>query len=123
MIKEVVLVGVGGFVGSVLRYGTSLLMANCVMFSLPLGTFTVNAVGSFTIGLFLSLFSSGSWYYLLVVGLCGGFTTFSTFSAESLAMLKSSNYLNAGIYIGASVLVCIFAVMVGFYVGKRINII
>lgn len=121
MIKEVLLVGMGGFVGSVLRYLVSVAMSGSVTGILPWATFTVNGVGSLLIGIFLAVAGQGSWYFLLVAGFCGGFTTFSAFSAELFAMVRGGNYGQAGIYIVASVAVCILAVWLGMTLGKLIK--
>lgn len=119
MIKEVLLVGAGGFVGSALRYIVSMAMVGS---GLPWATFTVNAMGSLLIGVVIALTGGhGGWYFLLAVGLCGGFTTFSTFSTELFAMVREGNYGQAGIYVAASVAICLLAVWLGLILGKLIT--
>jgi CrcB protein len=121
MVKEVLLVGTGGFVGSALRYLVSIMMSGSAAGMLPWATFTVNGAGSLLIGLFLALMGQGSWYFLLVAGFCGGFTTFSTFSAELFAMVRNGNYGQAGIYIAASIVICVLAVWLGMTLGKMMK--
>ena len=112
--KELLLVFIGGGSGSMLRY----LLGKCIGTSaFPLGTFTVNLVGCFLIGLL------GTWIVrhslspdlrlLLVVGLCGGFTTFSTFSNEALELMRSGQTLLCFAYIVASVALGLIAAYVG----------
>ena len=108
MLREALLVGIGGFAGSVSRYLVSGAMATLnAPFSLPLGTFTVNAAGSLLIGLLLALLDRG------------GFTTFSTFSAEVVQMIRSAHYLQSLLYIAASVALCAVMVWAGLLVGEK----
>ena len=124
MIKEAILVGIGGFVGSISRYLVSMAMIGWLPGAvLPAGTFTVNAVGSFLIGLFLAVIGEGSWYYLCITGFCGGFTTFSTFSAELVGMLRSAHYGQSILYIIASIVICLAAAWLGMYSGNRFNLV
>ena len=120
MVKEILLVGTGGFAGSALRYLVSVAMAGTQVF-LPWGTFTVNAVGSLLIGFLMSVLGQGAWYFLLVAGFCGGFTTFSAFSAELFGMIRSGNYGQAGIYIVLSIVVCVAAVWLGMLIGGKLK--
>lgn len=110
-------VGLGGFAGSVLRYGTGLLTAQWAVAhagKFPVATFTVNVLGSFVIGILLRHFDTASTAHLLgVVGFCGGFTTFSSFSAESLSLFRSGNHTLAFVYIFGSFLLCLGAVWLG----------
>jgi len=121
MIKEVLLVGAGSFFGGISRYLISQLMRPlCGGF--PWGTFTVNIIGCLLIGLLWGWTSRGAytlWGNLfLMVGFCGGFTTFSTFSKESLALLQSGNYTTFAFYSAGSVLIGIIAVLLGLMVTK-----
>ena len=110
-------VGLGGFAGSVLRYGTSVaLSALCAerVGRFPWATLSVNVVGSFVIGLLLQHFETGTARHLLgVVGFCGGFTTFSTFSLESVRLLRSGESHTALLYIGLSLGLCLGATALG----------
>ena len=95
--KAIFLIFIGGGVGSVLRYIASSLLRNSYSPGyFPWGTFVVNIVGCFLIGCFSSLVLKNTinaeMKQLLIIGLCGGFTTFSTFSNESLVLLKDGNY-------------------------------
>ncbi len=112
--KQLLLVFIGGGMGSVLRY----LVGKCISsVTFPWGTFVVNIAGCFLIGLF------GTWIVrnnlptdlrlLLVVGLCGGFTTFSTFSNEALALMRSGQMLLCLAYIICSITAGIIAAYFG----------
>ena len=108
MIRNLLLVALGGAGGSVLRY----LLSN-INTSFPWGTFAVNVLGSFLIGLLVGLMSKGvlspEMKLLLVTGFCGGFTTFSTFANESFSMMKAGDVLLTALYVGASVIIGILA--------------
>lgn len=126
MIKEVILVGIGGFAGSALRYlVSSAIIGTGLNSALPLGTFTVNTAGSLLIGVVLALTSSvgaSGLYFLCAVGFCGGFTTFSTFSAEALALLRAGNFTIASLYIALSVVTCVGATWLGMIIGERLKL-
>ena len=113
MIRNILLVAIGGALGSVARY----LFLGLNVSSWPWGTFAVNIVGSLLIGLFTGMVGKGTlspeMRLLLVTGFCGGFTTFSTFANESLSMMKVGDVLLAALYIGASVTIGILAVWFG----------
>jgi CrcB protein len=83
----------------------------------PVGTFFVNVVGCFLIGVFvrflLNMQTSAELRALLVVGFCGGFTTFSTFSFETVGLIEGGEYARAATYIAGSVLLCIMATFAG----------
>ncbi|MDP4278606.1 MAG: fluoride efflux transporter CrcB [Bacteroidota bacterium] len=121
MYKTLALVFVGGGLGSVFRT----LVGKLFSFAgFPLGTFIVNIVGSLLIGFIYALFSRqviGSDYRLFfAVGFCGGFTTFSTFSNESLHYLRSGQ---SGLFFGyalASVTICLLAVWLGDWIGQKV---
>ena len=120
MLKDFLLVGAGGFAGSALRYGAALFISGCGMHTgrYPLATFAVNFVGSLLIGILFRNLEQGSGLYLLgVVGLCGGFTTFSAFSLEMLQMLRSGDFLYAAGYALISVVIC----LAGVFLGTLIN--
>jgi fluoride exporter len=116
MFKNFLLVGLGGAIGSMLRYAISLLVT---VKQFPYGTFIVNIAGSFIIGAVLALslkneLFSNNWKIFLATGICGGFTTFSAFAAENMALLQSGKYGIALMYILASLLLGIAAVVLGF---------
>lgn len=120
MFKNILIVGLGGAAGSILRY-LATLAGNALHCASWIATLSVNGIGSFLIGLFMAACTSGDWKLMLTVGLCGGFTTYSTFSAQSLEMLRSGNYLNAGAYILGTVVLCLPFVWAGMYVGTKLG--
>ena len=116
MFKNFLLVGLGGAIGSMLRYAISLLVT---VKQFPYSTFIVNIAGSFIIGAVLALslkndMFSNNWKIFLATGICGGFTTFSAFAAENMELLQGGKYGIAFIYIMASLLLGIAAVVLGF---------
>lgn len=123
MIKDILLVGAGSAIGGILR----LLAGRAVMLfsqsAFPLGTFAVNISGSFIIGFLYSQFGktgnlSPAALLFLATGVCGGFTTFSSFSYENLLLLKSGNYMLAGVYILSSIVLGLAAVFAGYWLAK-----
>lgn len=123
MIKTLLLVGTGGFLGSVSRFLASRFMQNYFPSAFPFGTFFVNISGCFLIGLIYgfsersSLLTSG-WKLFLAVGFCGGFTTFSTFANENLALLRDGEFFNFILYTGLSVFIGIAATFLGVLITK-----
>ncbi len=116
MVKNLLLVGLGGGMGSMLRYGTALLI-NTKNF--PWATLAVNIIGSFIIGVVFALtlkvdILSDSWKLFLATGICGGFTTFSAFSLENMGLMQSGKYGLAITYIGLSVILGIIATFLGY---------
>ena len=113
MLRNILLVALGGAIGSVCRY----LLSGMNSASWPWGTFAVNILGSLIIGLLVGLVSKGivsqEMKLLLVTGFCSGFTTFSTFANESFSMMKAGDALQMALYIGASVVIGILAVWAG----------
>ena len=117
MIKSLLLVGAGGALGSIARYAVSMLFAYYAICS-HWATMLVNVIGSFLIGLLIPLLSNGA-HLFAVVGFCGGFTTFSTFSSQALQLFQTGERLSAMIYVTASVVVSIVIVLLGMYVAGR----
>jgi CrcB protein len=119
MLKQVLLVGFGGFIGSVARFFVSRLNLQYDILSIPVGTLTVNVVGSFIIG-FLTGISvksnllSMEWRLFLMVGICGGFTTFSSFSNENLMLMHNGQYFTVLLYTCLSILLGFAAVYLGY---------
>ena len=108
MTRTLILVGLGGGAGSILRYLTSLALTRYYPTTFPLGTLTVNFVGCFLIGLLVGLFErqqllNQDLKFLLVTGLCGGYTTFSAFTSESINLFETNNTILAFGYIGGSI--------------------
>lgn len=111
-------VGIGGFAGAVLRYGVGIGVAALTAArgggKFPVATLAVNVAGSFLISLLGRWIEQESAQHLLgVVGFCGGFTTFSAFSLESVRLLREGHFSTAGLYIGLSLLLCIGAACLG----------
>lgn len=116
MLKNLLLVFIGGGMGSVLRFGVSLVTRHLpAIGNFPIATFIVNILGCFLIGLFAGFSESSQWKFLLAVGFCGGFTTFSTFSMESLALYRNGQFGTMAIYVAASLLVGFAAAALGYY--------
>ena len=118
MIRDIVIVGIGSGIGGICRYLISLAM-NHAGNGFPWGTFAVNVAGCLLIGILwgvTSRFQNGSpsLSLFLMVGFCGGFTTFSTFSKEGLTMLQANNYIMFSLYAIGSVLLGIMAVALGY---------
>ena len=118
MLKNILIVGFGGAAGSILRY-LATLAGSALHCASWIATLSVNGIGSFLIGLFMAACTSGDWKLMLTVGLCGGFTTYSTFSAQSFEMLRAGNYLEGGAYILGTLLLCLVCVWAGFLVGGK----
>ena len=121
MIKQLLLVFLGGGLGSALRF---IIAKNLnPVSSLPIGTLLVNFSGSLLIGFILGLglkqeVLSANTTLLLATGFCGGFTTFSAFSFENQALLKAGDYMNFGIYSAGSIFLGIAAVLIGLWLSK-----
>ena len=119
--KEIALVFVGGGLGSALRLGVGKLFISSLN-KFPTATFLVNMIGCLLIGLFVAYFSKSenSFYKLLLVtGFCGGFTTFSTFSNESIFLLKNNQFTLAVIYILSSLIVGLLATFLGYFLMNK----
>ena len=118
MIRELMTVGFGGAAGSIVRYLLSGgILAGQTLLGFPAGTFTVNAAGSLLIGILLEASVSETLGWLLIVGFCGGFTTFSTFSADTVRLLRAGCYNAVAIYVALSVAVCIVFAALGMWIG------
>ena len=114
--KHLLLVGLGGAIGSMLRYAGGLLYSNK---SFPFTTFLINVIGSFAIGIVIGFCIknesvSNNWKLFLATGICGGFTTFSTFSFENLQLLQEGKIVLSLLYILSSIILGILASLIGF---------
>jgi fluoride exporter len=119
MLKTILLIGSGGFVGSVARYFVSRLNLSTSFFSIPVGTLLVNISGSLVIGFLMGLAEKSTILtqearMFLMVGLCGGFTTFSSFTMENLSLLHNGQIFQILVYTSLSVLLGFFAVWIGY---------
>ena len=121
-IRNIIAVGAGSFIGGIARYLVSLAMKG-ISKGFPWATLLVNLSGCLIIGLLWGFLSrnaseSTSWGLFLTVGLCGSFTTFSTFSKEALTMLQTGQIWGFASYIAISILAGIALVALGYYIGR-----
>lgn len=119
MIKNLLIIGTGGFLGSIARYLISQLNLTVSFHSIPVGTLTVNVAGSFLIGFLTgiaekSMILTPEWRLFLMVGLCGGFTTFSAFANENLMLIHNGQGLAVLLYTGLSIFLGFLAVYLGY---------
>lgn len=123
MLKHILLIGTGGFIGSVARYYVSKLNLLWFFLSIPIGTLLVNIAGCFIIG-FLTGISDKSnllstdMRLFLMVGFCGGFTTFSSFANENLMLLHTGEILSIILYTSLSVILGFLAVYLGYVLSN-----
>lgn len=120
MLKNILLVGLGGAAGSMLRYAFGVWFKHT---SFPLATFLVNIIGSFIIGLVFAYALRNesfaiNWRLFLAAGICGGFTTFSAFSLESLIMLQQQRIGMFFLYVIGSLLLGLVATWLGYSLLK-----
>lgn len=124
MWKNLLLVGVGGFLGSIARYIVALVCSRIMGNVYPFGTFIVNILGSFLIGFIYSITEEvpveEKYRLFLATGFCGGFTTFSAFSTENLFFLEEQKYLMLSLYAFGSLFLGILMVFLGVLVGRMI---
>ncbi len=123
MIKNLLLVALGGGVGSALRYLIQELLHKNIEGFNPYGTFAVNMIGCFLIGLLLGWFEQGKYLnettnLLLISGFCGGFTTFSTFAMQGQGMLLEQKPFQAILYLGLSVVIGLALAYLGLKLTK-----
>lgn len=123
-----VLVALGSAIGGTLRYWLSGLIADAVGGTFPWGTLAINVAGSFAIGLFATLTGpDGRWFVpaegrvFFMAGICGGFTTFSAFSLQTLTLAQEGEWLFALANVGLSLALCLGAVVLGHIGARLIN--
>jgi CrcB protein len=123
VVKQLLLIGLGGFVGSVARFLVSRLNTRLDWLSIPMGTLVVNVIGSFLIGFLIGISEKSpvltvELRMFLMVGLCGGFTTFSSFTGENLMLMRNGQFLPLFLYTGLSILLGFAAVYFGYISTK-----
>jgi fluoride exporter len=121
-------VGTGAALGSVARVLVSLALLGLLGYGFPFGTLTVNVLGSFVIGLYATLtepdgrITAGpATRQFVLSGFCGGFTTFSIFSLETLLLVEQQRFALAGLNVGLSIVLWLLAVWLGYRIGARMN--
>lgn len=125
MNRVVLLIGIGSFIGGVSRYYSQQIITKFFPSPLPYGTLTVNIVGCFLIGVIYGLSERGNivspeWRLFLATGFCGGFTTFSTFSYESIGLVHDREFFYLSLYVALSVIVGFAATFLGTLFIKSI---
>ena len=123
MIKTVLLVGLGGGIGSMARFLCQRWFATNYVSSFPWGTFAVNIIGCLAIGIFWGLSfksfnTNESWKLFLMTGVCGGFTTFSAFTLEGVGLLREQKLALFFSYVAASVVIGLLATYIGMRMIK-----
>lgn len=121
--RALLFVGIGGGIGSIFRYALSLFIGRHVPLAFPLGTFLVNITGCFLIGVFYSLATkytgfNPEWRLFLITGICGGYTTFSTFSYDGLILIKQGSVFYFMLYVLGSVVLGLLATFAGAAIFK-----
>jgi CrcB protein len=121
-------VALGGALGTTARYWLSGVVARSIGETFPWGTMVINISGSFVIGFFGALTDpDGRWFVgstarqFVMIGMCGGYTTFSSFSLQTLNLANDGEWLRAGANIGFSVALCLIAVWIGVALAGLIN--
>jgi CrcB protein len=123
MLKIILSVGAGGFLGSVARYLVGRYSQQIFLSSYPYGTFFVNVAGCFFIGLLFGLSDKGDWLspewkFFLGAGFLGGFTTFSTFSLENIQMLREGDIFHFFLYTGLTLVLGLGATFTGLWITR-----
>ncbi len=125
MNRIILLIGIGSFLGGISRYYSQQVITKFFPSALPYGTLTVNIVGCFLIGLIYGLSDRGNIMtpelrVFLSTGFCGGFTTFSTFSYESINLMQDAQFLNLFLYVALSVIIGFASTYLGILIIKSV---
>jgi CrcB protein len=125
MLRTILIVGAGGFIGSVMRYLVQIFIEKGLSTTFPWGTFIANITGSLVIGIVFGLAEKGDlisseWRMFLAVGICGGFTTFSSFAYNNLMMIKEQSFGQLLWNVGGSLFFGILAVYLGIILVRAI---
>ena len=120
---ELLSIAAGGALGAVSRFCLGNLISRIIGSALPYGTFVINIVGCFFMGLIMTMIIergmlSAAWRLLLCVGFLGGFTTFSSFGYETLMLLQEEKIFAALAYVGGSIILGLMSAALGVAVGK-----
>jgi len=121
--KAILIIWLGGGIGSVCRYLVQLGVSKLVHVTFPAGTFLVNITGCFVIGLLYGFANkyaalTSEWRLFLITGLCGGYTTFSSFSYEGISLFRQGNYTYFILYILLSIVAGLFSTLAGMTIVK-----
>lgn len=124
ILKSMLIAGLGGFIGTMFRYLVDKFFEVQHITGFPWGTFTVNVLGSFLIGVFYGLLTkahilSPAMNLFLITGICGGFTTFSSLSHDALTLLSHKEWMNFGLYVFFSFSLGLVAVYLGQSIIKN----
>ncbi|MBA4149458.1 MAG: fluoride efflux transporter CrcB [Verrucomicrobia bacterium] len=118
-------IALGSALGGVMRFAISAMLAQRFGEKAAIGTLLVNVTGSFLIGLLAAVSAKNESFHaatglrqFLMIGVCGGYTTFSAFSLQTMEMLKAGEIWQSGLYVAGSVVLCIGAAVVGYFVGQ-----
>lgn len=122
--KTILLIGSGGFIGSIARYGLQQLAQKILHWTFPIGTLVINLTGCFLIGLIYGISHKSAWLtedwkLFLAIGICGGFTTFSSFSYENVKLLREGQSGFALLYIGASLVFGLALTWTGMFLTRK----
>jgi CrcB protein len=124
MLRTVLLVGTGGFIGSVMRYLLQVFVEKGMSSTFPLGTLIANIAGSFLIGIVFALaekqIMNAEWRLFMSVGICGGFTTFSAFAFNNFNMIKEHTWNQLLLNVGGNLVLGVFAIYLGIILVKSV---